>query len=297
MNQHIPVLIDQVITVLNPQTGETFLDATAGYGGHSEKILSLLGETGKAILCDQDARAIEALERKFTNDRRVQIKKTNFRDITEGEMPKVDLILMDLGVSSPQLDQPERGFSFRHDAPLDMRMDQTAPLTASQLIADISEAELARILWEYGQEGRSRQIAHAIVQERRKISIETTTQLAQIVERVKLRRGKTHPATQTFQALRIAVNDELGALAQTLEQMTNLLKVGGRWAVISFHSLEDRLVKTHFAKLTTPERDWRGQTVLDPNFKKVTKKAIKGDQDDNNPRARSARLRAVEKIK
>ncbi len=297
MNQHIPVLIDQVITVLNPQVGETFLDTTAGYGGHSEKILTLLGASGKAILCDQDNQAIEVLERQFAGDQRVTIKKINFRNITEGEIPKVDLILMDLGVSSPQLDRPERGFSFRSDAPLDMRMDQSTLHTARELLATVTEAELARILWEYGQESQSRQIAHAVVRARQRETIYSTVQLARIVESVKPRRGKIHPATKTFQALRIAVNDELGALEQALGHMTDQLKVGGRWAVISFHSLEDRLVKAHFNRLTTSERDWRGQVVLEAKFKKVTKKAIKGDRDDNNPRARSARLRAVVKIK
>ena len=297
MDQHLPVLADEVLRVLNPQPGETFLDATAGYGGHSEKILSRIGKNGAGYLVDQDQHAINVLRSRFTNDNRVHITQSNFRDITEGEIPKVDMILMDLGVSSPQLDLPERGFSFRFDAPLDMRMNQASGNTAAELLANCSEGELAKMLWEFGEERQSRRIAQAIVSYRKTQAITTTAQLAQIVESVKPRRGRIHPATQTFQALRIAVNDEIGALKQALNGFEPLLKPGGRWAVISFHSLEDRIVKQYFAQLCGVERDWMGQVVNDPTYRKVTNKAIKGDQHDNNPRARSAKLRAVEKIK
>lgn len=297
MNQHIPVLLEQTVEVLNPKTGEVFLDATAGYGGHSDAILEHIGTRGSAYLIDQDNDALTALHERFSGDKRVHIVRSNFRSITEGEIPKVDMILMDLGVSSPQLDDHTRGFSFRTEAPLDMRMDQSKSLTAADLIAELPEEKLAQIIWEFGEERQSRRIAHEIVQRRKFEAIRTTTQLASIVERVKPRRGRIHPATQTFQAIRIALNDEIEALRQSLNQFEQMLSPGGRWAVISFHSLEDRIVKQYFNQLTTPEKDWRGQIVLDSPFRKVTKKAIKGDEHDINPRARSAKLRAVEKIK
>jgi len=300
MEQHIPVLLEQVIDVLAPKPGEIFIDLTAGFGGHSAALLGRVGKNGEGVLIDQDPEAVAALNDRFKNDPRVHVKKANFGDLDGLELPFADMILADIGVSSVQLDHSERGFSFKSDGPLDMRMDTSQGETAAELIARLPEARLADVIYEYGEERRSRRIAKAIVETRKVSTIDSTAQLAQIVEQAvgHDRKSKIHPATKTFQALRIAVNDELGALTRMLPTATALLKPGGRLAVISFHSLEDRMVKQYFRTITRSEKDQMGQDVSVPKFRLVTKKPIAGlDEKDFNPRARSAKLRAVEYIK
>ncbi len=298
MERHIPVLRDKVVEVLRPKPGEVFIDLTAGFGGHSAALLDHVGQHGKGIMLDQDPEAIAALQERFEGKPNVQIVKANFAGIDALGLPKADMILADIGVSSVQLDRSERGFSFSHDGPLDMRMDTTTGETAADLIAGETESDLADILYQYGEERQSRRIAKAIVEARKVSTITSTAQLAQIVEMAIGRHGKHHPATRTFQALRIAVNDELGALERMLPRAIAKLKPGGRLAVITFHSLEDRVVKNYFRSLVKPAKNDMGHDVSVPEFKLVTKKPISGlDEKDTNPRARSAKLRAVEHIK
>ncbi len=302
MERHIPVLLEQVIEVLGPKPGQIFIDLTAGFGGHSAALLERVGEHGAAVLLDQDPVAIAALRDRFGSDRRVRIVQANFSNLVELELPPADMILADVGVSSVQLDLPERGFSLKADGPLDMRMDasgSTASETAAELIARLPEDQLADVIYEYGEERRSRRIAKAIVETRKVSTIDSTAQLVRIIEQAvgHDRKSKIHPATKTFQALRIAVNDELGALQRMLPAATALLKPGGRLAVISFHSLEDRIVKQFFRSITRSEKDPMGQDVSIPKFRLVTKKPLAGlDEKDFNPRARSAKLRVVEYI-
>lgn len=298
MERHTPVLLEKVIDVLAPKPGEIFIDLTAGFGGHSAALLDSVGESGKGVLIDQDPEAIQALRKRFNSDSRVSIVQGNFGGLSDLELPLADMILADIGVSSVHLDRPERGFSFKSDGPLDMRMDTSQGETAAELIARLPEAELADVIYRYGEERQSRRIAKAIVETRKVSTITSTTQLAEVVEQAIGRHGKIHPATKTFQALRIAINDELGALTDMLPVATELLKPGGRLAVIGFHSLEDRIVKQYFRSITRSEKDQMGQDVSVPNYKLVTKKPIAGlDEKDFNPRARSAKLRVVEKIK
>lgn len=298
MERHIPVLCDKVVEVLKPEPGEVFIDLTAGFGGHSAELLERVGQHGKGIMLDQDPEAITALQERFEGKSNVQIVKANFAGIDELDLPKADMILADIGVSSVQLDRSERGFSFSHDGPLDMRMDTTTGETAADLVADLSEADLADVIYQYGEERQSRRIAKAIVDARKVSTIDSTEQLASIIEAAIGRHGKHHPATKTFQALRIAVNDELGALERMLPRATSQLKPGGRLAIITFHSLEDRVVKNYFRSLVKPLKNDMGHDVSVPEFRLVTKKPISGlDEKDFNPRARSAKLRAVEHIK
>lgn len=297
--RHTPVLVDEVIEVLRPSKGESFLDMTAGYGGHATALLEKVGSTGKGYLIDQDAQAITALQNEFGKNKAITIIKANFADREVAErVPPVDMILLDLGVSSAQLDDAERGFSFQTDSKLDMRMNQEQSLGAYEIVNHTPESELADIIYQYGEERRSRQIAAAIVQARRVSPIASTEQLSKIVAHIVHRRGKVHPATKTFQAIRIAVNDELGRLDQILAELPQRINPGGRIAIISFHSLEDRRVKQAFRALSRDTQDEYGQVTDRASFKLVTKKAILGSLEDrNNPRARSAKLRAVEQIK
>lgn len=298
--QHIPVLASDVIDVLRPGIGERFVDFTVGYGGHAKRLLEAVGKSGYGYLFDQDDQAIAYLQEKFRGVNNVSIEQANFGELDwENDIPTVDMMLADLGVSSPQLDQPERGFSFQTDGPLDMRMDTTKSLSAADIVNIYREPELADLIYRYGEERRSRQIAKAIVTTRADKPIQTTTELADIVRSVvrKSPKSKIDPATRTFQALRIAVNDELGALESLLEHFTSKLAPGGRLAIISFHSLEDRMVKRAFKKLTAPKLNNFGQVASTPEYKLVTKKPIMANESDKNPRARTGKLRAVEKIK
>jgi 16S rRNA (cytosine1402-N4)-methyltransferase len=278
---HIPVLLEKTVELLNPKAGETYFDGTAGYGGHAAKVAEALQPGGRMILVDRDQQAINALSARF---KQADIRHLNYTTamnqlLAAGD--SVDMVLLDLGVSSPQLDTDERGFSFSHEAPLDMRMDQSQDLTATDVVNGASESELADILYGLGEERRSRRIARLIVENR---PINTTGELRQAVHRaIGPRSGRIDSATRTFQALRIYVNDELAQLEEGLELAIQLLNPGGRVAVISFHSLEDRLVKQFF-------RNHAELQIL-------TKKAIKGSAEDTlNPRARSAKLRAAVKI-
>jgi 16S rRNA (cytosine1402-N4)-methyltransferase len=297
MKLHQPVLLEQTIDLLDLKSGEIVIDMTAGYGGHSAEILKIIGESGRLILVDRDANAIKELKKKFKNCKNIDCIHSNYSEIDWKSIGSVDKILMDLGVSSPQLDESERGFSFNKDAELDMRMDRSQSLTAKEIVNEYSEEELANIIYRYGEEKKSRRIAKAIVDNREVKPIKTTKQLADIVENCLPKTYRIHPATRTFQAIRIATNAELESLEATLPEATEHLNKDGRLAIISFHSLEDRIVKQFFKSLIEVDKDpVTGMEVESPNFRLINKKPLKGLQNDNNPRARSAKLRVVEKI-
>lgn len=286
---HIPVLLDATLDVLAPQKGEKYLDLTAGYGGHASEVIKIIGDARLATLVDRDQTSIAAIEPLTQAGARV-LKNSYAQAAADlhkaGE--QFEMILLDLGVSSPQLDIAERGFSFRQEGPLDMRMDQTTGFTAADVVNKASKDELLHILRNYGEEPHAAKIAQAIIMAR---PLKTTTDLAHVVEQtIRGTWGKIHPATRTFQALRIAVNDELGQLERTLPLLPDLLKPGGRVAIISFHSLEDRLVKRFFKE--------QADAGFEATLTITTPKALSGDlYDVSNPRARSAKLRAAAKIK
>ncbi len=298
MKSHKPVLLQQTIDLLGLETGEVVIDMTAGYGGHAQAILDKIGSSGRLILVDRDMDAIESLEGIFTKRSNVSYIHSNFAELDWHTVGRVDKILIDLGLSSPQLDQGERGFSFNKPAKLDMRMDRSQALSALELVNDYHESQLADIIYYFGEENKARQVAKAIVQARSISPITTTTQLADIVSSQVSSSSRIHPATKTFQAIRIAVNEELTNLESVLPLVTASLNKNGRLAIISFHSLEDRIVKQYFRKITDIQKDFvTGMQIGSPSFQLVTKKPIKGSINDNNPRARSAKLRVVEKIK
>lgn len=280
---HVSVLGQEVLEGLQLHPGATFLDATVGGGGHSLLLLQAV-ERLQVVALDQDAEAIAAAQRRLAQfASQVTFQQTNFAHFSPGHQ-RFDGILADLGVSSAQFDYPDRGFSFRHDAPLDMRMDQRQELTAADLINTWDERDLANAFYTYGEERLSRRIARRIVEQR---PFQTTTQLAEAIAAsvpTKYRYGRIHPATRVFQALRIAVNRELEVLQRFLQVAPGWLKPGGRIAIISFHSLEDRLVKHAFKD--------------SPDLKIVTKKPITPTEKEIevNGRSRSAKLRIAEKI-
>jgi 16S rRNA (cytosine1402-N4)-methyltransferase len=287
---HIPVLLEQVLQYLDPQAGDSYLDLTAGYGGHAAQILERTKNPSETVLVDRDQNAINILEQKFGGVGATIIQsdflRASRRLQTEGRT--FNVILADLGVSSPHLNEANRGFAITQTGPLDMRMDQSQGITAAEVVNNYSEADLAEVLQRYGEEPKARQIARLIVEHR---PITTTTELARIVARAWPGHSKVHPATRTFQGLRIAVNDELGLLEQSLPIWIDVLKPGGRLAVISFHSLEDRLVKQALSE-ASGER-------YDAELKLLTKHPVEGTEHEivHNPRARSAKLRAAVKIK
>ena len=288
-NIHAPVLLREVLQYLGPKPGDTYLDLTAGYGGHAQAIQAHTNGW-PVTLVDRDQMAVAYLQQHFA-DHNSEIRWQDFLTASHelsGEHRQYDMILADLGVSSPHLNIASRGFAFQQEGPLDMRMDQRQELTAETIVNTYGEAELAKILRDYGEEPRAKRIAQAIIEAR---PLQSTTQLAELVARQWPGRSKVHPATRTFQALRIAVNDELGLLRAALPLWIELLKPGGRIAVISFHSLEDRLVKQAFAA--------RAGNRYDAELQLLTKRPISGSQDEIvfNPRARSAKLRAAVKIK
>ena len=301
---HVTVLRAEAVEALQPAEGRVLVDATLGGGGHSELML----EQGATVWgIDQDPAARKAARKRLAAyGDRLHIVAGNFRNAAEllrnAGLDTVDGILADIGISSPQVDQAERGFSFLAEGPLDMRMNPAAPRSAADIVNTAAESELADILWQYGEERASRAIARRIVQERAKAPITTTTQLADIIASVLPRKGKQHPATRSFQALRIAVNDELGALDALLESGLSLLKSGGRFAIITFHSLEDRAVKRYFDRVTRPEIDRPEWPAPRPNpeyaARLVTRKPIVASEAElaANPRARSAKLRVIEKL-
>jgi 16S rRNA (cytosine1402-N4)-methyltransferase len=298
----------EVMEALAPTDGSLIADGTVGGGGHAAAILRASGPTGKLLGCDRDGRAVEAATARLSEFiGRFEIRQGNYDKMAEwiaGE--SCDGVLLDLGVSSPQLDTAERGFSFQQDGPLDMRMDQGQELTAAKLLNEAGESELARIFWEYGGEERSRRIARALAQERETRPWERTRQLAELIERVSPRAGrKAHPATKVFQALRMAVNDELGCLRRGLEGAMSILKPGGRLAVITFHSVEDRVVKEFGRRLS---RDYAVPGEVDvpelrrpkpPEARWVWRKAIVPGAAElrENPRSRSAQCRVLEKLR
>lgn len=302
---HIPVLLDETITALLPQPGGVYIDGTVGAGGHAEAILRASAPNGRLVGFDQDQQALAiSAGRLAAFGDRVTLYHANFDQLEQVakqiNIPPVDGILLDLGVSSMQLDQPERGFSFREDAPLDMRMNPAQGQSAADLVNHLPQDELANLIYQYGEERLSRRIARAIVQAR---PVERTQALAEVIARAipgQGRKQKIHPATRTFQALRIAVNDELGALERVLPQALRLLKPGGRLAVITFHSLEDRIVKQFFRReaqdcICPPEQlicTCGHQAVIHL----ISKRPIMATatEIDVNPRARSAKLRVVE---
>lgn len=285
---HTPVLLKEVLQHLDPKPGEEYLDLTAGYGGHAQAVRVQTHE-GPTVLIDRDQMSISYLNQHFT-DSNVDIRQQDFASASQAlyrEGRQFDMILADLGVSSPHLNIASRGFAFHQEGPLDMRMDQTQELTAETIVNSFPEEQLAKILREYGEEPKAKRIARAIVEHR---PFRNTSQLADLVAR-QWTNSKTHPATRTFQALRIVVNDELGLLEQALPVWLELLKPGGRIAIISFHSLEDRIVK-HVFKQMAGNR-------YDAELQLLTKRPVTAGKDEtvNNPRARSAKLRAAVKIK
>jgi len=288
--KHIPVLLGPVLEYLAPKPGETYLDLTAGYGGHAQAVLEQTNQT-PAVLVDRDSDAIAHLHSQFKADN-VAVIHSDFLSASQELLQKgetFDLILADLGISSPHLNTPNRGFAFATEGPLDMRQDQNQKLDAYQVVNTYKETELADILRKYGEEPRANKIAREIVRNR---PIKTTTQLAQIARKAwPAGTSKVHPATRTFQAIRIAVNDELGQLERALPLWIELLKPGGRLGVISFHSLEDRLVKQALQEA--------GGTGYDAILSTLTKHPVGPDSNEIafNPRARSAKLRAAAKIK
>ncbi len=301
-------MLEEVLAALGPKPGGTFADGTLGSGGHAAAMLRASNPTGWLFGCDRDGDALEATRTRLAAEfaGRFELRRGNFAELPDW-VPAggCDGVLLDLGVSSPQLDRAERGFSFQQDGPLDMRMDARQALTAAELVNSASAEELMRIFWDYGDEPDARRMARAIAHDRQMQRFETTRQLAELMERIAPRHGrKAHPATRVFQALRIAVNDEIGSLRRGLAGAVRLLKPGGRLAVITFHSLEDRVVK-EFGR--EQARDYVAPGEVDvpelrqpraPVLRLVTRKAICAGEAEiaANPRARSAQLRVMEKV-
>ena len=285
---HVPVLLTEVLQAFEGRSLKTFFEGTVGAGGHAKAILEAHPEILRYFACDRDENALEIAKKHLKPWwEKVEWIQGPFseldRYLAERKVPSIDAFFIDIGVSSMQFDEGERGFSFRVDAPLDMRMDVNSETTAAMLVNELPEVELARIFHEYGEEHRSRPAAKAIVSARKRRRIETTHELVSVLEPV-LRKGKIHPATKVFQALRIAVNDELGQLKKGLDAAIDRLSVGGILAVISFHSLEDRIVKWRFRE--------------EDRLKIITKKPLEASREEirKNSRARSAKLRVAEKV-
>lgn len=306
---HVPVLLEETVARLVTEPGGWYVDGTAGAGGHASALLAAAGLDARLLALDRDGAALALAKDALApfGDRAI-LERANFLEMAEAAdrhgLRDIRGILLDLGVSSMQLDRPERGFSFLRDSPLDMRMDDRQELTAAGLLKRLSPAELADLLRRYGEEPMSRRIAKTVAEAlARGEPVETTAQLAELVSRAKGgRRGRTHPATQTFQALRIAVNGELAALEAVLPLALGLLAPGGRLAVISFHSLEDRMVKQFMAahegrmeSLAKGGSRWIGQL---PRARRVTRKAVSATEEEmaRNPRSRTAKLRVLERM-
>jgi 16S rRNA (cytosine1402-N4)-methyltransferase len=295
---HIPVLLKEAIEVLDLKKGDTVLDCTINGGGHSFVIAESIGKRGTLIGLDEDAGALSrAKEHLAGSGAKVILKESNFRNLDKvllmAGIGEVDKVLFDFGLSSDQLDNSGRGFSFKRDEPLLMTLGivpKLGQLTALEILNSWSEEDLAGIIYEYGEERFSRRIAHGIAEARKKDVIRTTAELSEIIKRsvpASYRNGRIHPATRTFQAIRIAVNDELGAIKEGLAKASQAISPGGRVVVISFHSLEDRIVKQYFRDLAKSGK-----------FRLITKRPIVPEREEEkaNPRARSAKLRAIEKI-
>jgi len=302
---HIPALLDEVLAALAPRTGGLYVDCTFGRGGHARALLARVGPGGRVLALDRDPAAVAVGRELAAGDARLSVVHAPFSRLAElaarhGVHGRVDGVLFDLGVSSPQLDDPGRGFSFREEGPLDMRMDPTCGPSAAEWLARVGERQLAEVLARYGEERHARRLARAIVAARRERPIETTRQLAELVARASPARERgQHPATRTFQALRIEVNRELDELAAGLEQAAEALAPGGRLAVISFHSLEDRLVKRFIRERTRGPASRAGlppAPVRGARLRAVTRLVRPAPAEvERNPRARSARLRVAER--
>ncbi len=303
---HLPVLLDAALAGLAIKPDGVYLDATFGRGGHSRAILERLGPRGRLVALDKDPEAVASPQaRRLSEDPRFRLIHADFRHMSAvademGIAGRIDGILLDLGVSSPQLDDPERGFAFLHDGPLDMRMNPAEGVSAAQWLARASEQEIAEVLYRYGEERFARRIARAIVTTRRQQPLTRTTQLARLVERaVPHRERNKHPATRTFQALRIHLNGELEALEQALPQTPALLAPGGRLAVIAFHSLEDRIVKRFIRSRSRP-RPLPPKLPVPESGEALPLKDLGKRRPDPleiaaNPRSRSAILRIAER--
>jgi len=304
---HVPVLLQPVIAGLNLHKDGLYIDATFGRGGHSLAILDQLGPAGRLLAIDRDPQAIDAVADAMKSDPRFELMQGEFSELKEyankrNLLGKVDGLLLDLGVSSPQLDEAERGFSFQSDGPLDMRMDPTTGSSAADWLANVKERELRKVLFEFGEERFANRITKAIVAARASQPIRRTAELARIISTaVPFRGQKRHPATKTFQAIRIRINDELQQLEQALRATADLLRPGGRLCVISFHSLEDRRVKRFMREVSREAEPFRGLPDVPeehrPPFKLVGKMISATDAEiQSNLRARSARLRVAERL-
>lgn len=306
--QHYPVMLDQAIESLSIKPNGMYVDCTFGRGGHSSAILSRLSEQGCLLALDRDISALESEQAAvFLQDRRASLKHSSFSDLKQqltaiNKWGQVDGVLFDLGVSSPQLDEASRGFSFLRDGPLDMRMDVSVGQSAMDWLATVAEHEISRVLFEYGEERYARRIAKAIVAYRAQTPITTTKQLAELVtEAMPLRERHKHPATRTFQAIRIEINQELVQISTALQQASSALTTGGRLVVIAFHSLEDRLVKRYLkaesGRKFDPGKLPIKQADIPKGQLKIIGKAIKASEQEisSNPRARSAIMRVAEK--
>jgi len=303
---HQSVLLDESLKALNIRPEGVYVDATFGRGGHSRAILQQLGEDGRLIAFDQDPQAIEYANEVFADETRFSIEHCNFSQVEDviarhGLGGKIDGVLMDLGVSSPQLDDAGRGFSFLRSGPLDMRMDTTSGETAAQWLARVKHADLVHVLRKYGEEKFAKRIANAIVDARSQREIKDTGELAEIISSaVPVKEKHKHPATRSFQAIRIYINQELQAVEQGLKGAAAVLAKGGRLVVISFHSLEDRIVKRFMRDISSRPRLPAGLPVMDADidvpYRLVSRPVTASEQElETNPRARSARLRVLER--
>jgi len=303
---HQSVLLDEALESLNIRPSGIYIDATFGRGGHSRAILNRLNEKGRLIALDQDPEAVAYGREQFADEPRFTIEHCNFNQVASvvekyGLTGKIDGILMDLGVSSPQLDDADRGFSFLRSGPLDMRMDTTQGETARQWLARVKPADLINVLKRYGEEKFAKRIATAIVERRAEREIEDTGDLAEIISNaIPVKEKHKHPATRSFQAIRIFINAELQSIEQGLKDAVSVLAVGGRLAVISFHSLEDRIVKRFMRDISSRPRLPAGLPVMEADievpYRLVSKPIVAGAEElQANPRARSARLRVLER--
>ncbi|HUR47853.1 MAG TPA: 16S rRNA (cytosine(1402)-N(4))-methyltransferase RsmH [Candidatus Saccharimonadales bacterium] len=304
---HIPVLLNEVLAWLEPRDKGRYADGTLGGAGHAEAILKASSPTGKLYGCDQDGAALEAATARLSPyEGRYELRRGNFAELAGWiEHGSCNGVLLDLGVSSPQLDVGERGFSIQQDGPLDMRMDTRQGLTAAEVVNSWTESELTRVFREYGEEPQARRFARAIVEDRQRHRFERTGELASLIERLAPRHGKKrHPATQVFQALRMTVNNEMSSLRSGLAAALTILRPGGRLAVITFHSLEDRVVK-EFGRAKARDYTFEGEVDVPelrrmkaPEARLPQRKAILPSDEEvkRNPRARSAQLRILEKV-
>lgn len=302
--KHISVLLDEAIDLLEIKEDGFYMDGTLGRGGHTKKILESLNDKGRVIVFDLDSEAIEETK-SYLKDDRMEYHHANFATFSEYVKPQsLDGILLDLGVSSPQFDDPKRGFSYRFDATLDMRMDEDAELDAHKVVNEYSEEELVRILKDYGEEPYAKRIARSIVKRRSERPIDTTFELVDVIKEaypIKALSKKGHPAKQTFQAIRIEVNKELSSLEKFLSEFPRFLKKGGTCVIITFHSLEDRLVKRRFKELSEVKVDkriaLRPEEIKGADFSLINHKAMvaSAEEIDMNSRAKSAKVRGIRK--